>query len=73
MTSHEYDRSKLRAYTAAGVHEVWLVLAPQKQVEVWRRREGGQLAEAKTCGPGGSVASEAVPGFTLDLEALFPA
>jgi Uma2 family endonuclease len=55
------------------VHEVWLVLAPQKQVEVWRRREGGQLAEAKTCGPGGSVASEAVPGFTLDLEALFPA
>jgi Uma2 family endonuclease len=73
VTSHEYDRSKLRAYTAAGVHEVWLVLAPQKQVEVWRRREGGQLAEAKTCGPGGSVASEAVPGFTLDLEALFPA
>src|SRR5262245_27805113 len=28
VSSHEYDRSKLRAYAAAGVKECWLVLAP---------------------------------------------
>src|SRR5260370_17741804 len=32
MTSHEYDRSKLRAYASAGVKEVWLVLAPENQI-----------------------------------------
>jgi Uma2 family endonuclease len=73
VTSHEYDRSKLRAYAAAGVQEVWLILAPQKQVEVWRRREDGQFDEPKILGPAGSVSSVAVPGFTLNLEALFPA
>jgi len=73
VTSLEYDRSKLRAYAAAGVREVWLVLAPQKQLEVWRRQPDGQFAEPKTCGPGGSVTSEAVAEFTLDLGALFSA
>jgi Uma2 family endonuclease len=71
VTSREYDRSKLRAYAAAGVQEVWLILAPQKQVEIWRRREDSQFAEPKTHGPGGSVSSETVPQFTLHLEPLF--
>ncbi|MGO9201905.1 MAG: hypothetical protein ACLQM8_15360 [Limisphaerales bacterium] len=52
---------------------VWLVLAPAKQVEVWRRGEDGPFAEPKTHGPGGPVTSEGVPGFTLDLGALLPA
>ena len=28
VSSHEYDRSKLRAYADAGVKECWLVLGP---------------------------------------------
>jgi Uma2 family endonuclease len=71
VTSRDYDRSKLRAYRAAGVREVWLVLAPQRQIEVWRRRADGQYVGPTLHGPGGAVASEAVPAFTLDLKALF--
>ena len=36
VTSHDYDRAKLRAYATAGVKECWLVLGPEKQIEVYR-------------------------------------
>jgi Uma2 family endonuclease len=70
VSSHEYDRSKLRAYASAGVREVWLVLAPEKQIEVWTRREDGELTQ-KTFGPDGTVPCGAVPEFKLDLTSLF--
>ncbi len=71
MTSHEYDRSKLRAYASAGVKEVWLVLAPEKQIEVHRRAAGEQCAEHAVNGLGGRVASVSVPSFVVELPALF--
>jgi Uma2 family endonuclease len=71
VTSHEYDRSKLQAYAQAGVKEVWLVLAPERQVEVHRHPADGKFAEPTTCGPGGRLACAALPEFTLDLDALF--
>ena len=37
VTSHDYDRSKLRAYASASVQECWLVLGPEKQIEVHRQ------------------------------------
>ena len=73
VTSHEYDRSKLRAYAVAGVKECWLVLGPEKQIEIHRRPEGEQFAEHAVHGPGGSLSSAAVPGFTVELDSLFPA
>lgn len=71
VTSHEYDRFKLQAYANAGVKEVWLVLAPEKQVQVFRGPADGNFTQESLHGPGGRVASEAVPEFTLELEALF--
>ncbi len=71
VTSHEYDRSKLRAYAAAGVKECWLVLGPEKKIEVHRQSTGEQFAERAVHGPGGSLTSTAVPGFTVDLGSLF--
>ncbi|MBI4326089.1 MAG: Uma2 family endonuclease [Chloroflexi bacterium] len=73
VTSHEYDRSKLRAYAGAGVQECWLVLAPEKQIEVHRQPAGEQFAERAVHGPGGSLTSMAVPGFAVDLHSLFAA
>jgi Uma2 family endonuclease len=73
VSSHEYDRSKLRAYAAAGVKECWLVLGPEKQVEVYRQPQGEQFAEQSISGPGGSLTSTAVPGFTVALDRLFAA
>lgn len=71
VTTHEYDRSKLPAYAKAGVKEVWLVLEPEQQIEVCRQPAGGQFAERKVHGPGGKVTSASVPGFVVDVAALF--
>ena len=71
VTSHDYDRSKLRAYARAGVKECWLVLGPQKQIEVHRQPAGEQFTERTLHGPGGVLTSSAVPGITVELNALF--
>ena len=71
VTSHDFDRSKLRAYASAGVKECWLVLGPEKKIEVHRQPSGEQFAEMTVHGPGGSLTSSAVPSFTVDLDSLF--
>lgn len=71
VTSHDYDRSKLRAYASAGVKECWLVLGPEKQIEVHRQPAEGDYAEHTLHGPGGQLNCAALPGFTVDMEALF--
>src|SRR6185369_14910517 len=63
VTSIEYDRSKLRAYASAGVKECWLVVQPQKQIEVLLRPSGDRFAECTVHGPGGILTSAAVPSF----------
>ena len=73
VSSHDYDCFKLRAYAGAGVKECWLVLGPEKQIEVHRQPQGGQYAESSVHGPGGNLASTAVPGFRVDLASLFAA
>ena len=71
VSSHEYDRAKLRAYASAGVEECWLVLGPEKQVELHRRPAGDQFAERTVHGPGGRLISVIVPEFSVELDALF--
>jgi Uma2 family endonuclease len=71
ITSHDYDRSKLRAYATAGVKECWLVLGPEKQIEVYRLPKEGQFSEHSIHGPGGTLTSAALPEFTLSLDAFF--
>ena len=71
VTSHDYDRSKLRAYACAGVKECWLVLGPEKQIKVHRQPQGGQFAGHAVHGPSGSLTSAAVPSFTVELDRLF--
>ena len=73
VTSQEYDRSKLRAYASAGVKECWLVLGPEKQIEVHRQPQGGLFTKHSVHGPGGTLTSAAVPGFRVDLASLFAA
>ncbi len=73
VTSHDYDRTKLRAYAGAGVKECWLVLGPEQTIEVHRRPAGEAFTERSVHGPGGSLTSAAVPNFTVDLASLFAA
>jgi len=71
VTSHDYDRSKLRAYASAGVKECWFVLGPEQQIEVHRQPVGDQFAERTVHGPGGRLTCGAVPEIALELKALF--
>jgi Uma2 family endonuclease len=71
LTSHDYDRSKLRAYSSAGVREVWLVLVPERQVEVYRQPDGSRYAERDLVGPDENVSSALLPNFELNLAAFF--
>jgi Uma2 family endonuclease len=71
ITSHDYDRSKLRAYAGAAVKECWLILGPEKTIEVYRQRKDGQFTEHTLHGPGGTLTSAALPGFSLSLDAFF--
>ena len=73
VSSHEYDRSKLRAYATAGVKECWLVLGPEKQIEVHRQPQHGQYGESRLHGPGGMAVSAVVPAFSVNLNRLFGA
>jgi hypothetical protein len=67
----EYDRFKLRAYASAGVKECWLVLGPEKQIEVHRQPNDGQYTDSTLYGPGGVVTSEAVPSLTVGPSSPF--
>jgi Uma2 family endonuclease len=71
VSSHEHERAQLRAYAQAGTKEVWLVLAPEKQIEAHRQPMGDQFRERIVHGPGGRLASGAVPGFEVQSDELF--
>jgi Uma2 family endonuclease len=71
ISSHDYDRSKLAAYAAAGVKECWLILGPENKIEVYRQPKAGRFNEHTLLGPGGTLSSAAVPEFTLPLDAFF--
>ncbi len=71
LTSHDYDRAKLRAYAGAGVKECWLVLGPERQIEIHRQPAGDRFAERVVFGPGGRVVSATAPKFSVELDELF--
>jgi|SRR5436309_9628415 len=71
VSSHEYDRAKLHAYARAGVKECWLVLGPEKRIEVHRRPGSDQFAERLVHDSGAPLVSAAVPEFAVELDALF--
>lgn len=71
VTSHEFDRWKLDLYAAAGIKESWLVLAPERIIEVYSRPVTGQYSVRAAHGPRGKLQSSAVPEFNLDLDSFF--
>lgn len=63
---------KLKQYEAAGTVELWLVDTPSSTVLVFRRDDSGPgFADAVEFGPGAQLTSPLLPGFALDVDALF--
>ena len=71
VTSAEFDRSKLRAYASAGVKECWLVLGPEKKVEVYRFPSGTEFRQRSEHGSSEQLTSDALPALDVDLSKLF--
>jgi hypothetical protein len=71
VTSHEYDRSKLRAYASGQVKECWLVLGPEKQIEVLSEPKDGVFGKVTRLAPGGILHSSAIANVSVELSGLF--
>jgi len=66
-----YDlRHKKRVYADAGVQEYWIVDPLEQTVEVWRLG-GDDVAPLVQARETGTVQSELLDGFSVDLETLF--
>ncbi len=71
LGSYDYDSSKLRAYSLAGVKECWLVLPKEKKIEAHRRPKNGDYTVKQSYGPGGRIKSSALPQIDLELDRIF--
>ena len=61
--------TKLRRYREQGHHEVWFIHPYERTLRAWRRRPDGSHEE--NVFHGGTVQPVALPGVTVDLDALF--
>lgn len=72
VSSPELDRENASLYAEAGVKEYWIVLAPSRQVEVYRRPRAGVYQEKKIFGVKDVVECAAVPGVRISVREIFP-
>ena len=71
VTSHDLDHKKAGIYAEAGVKEFWIVLVPERQIEIHRRPEGGAYREVSVVGVEGVAACDALPAIQINVAALF--
>jgi Uma2 family endonuclease len=70
QSTGEYDvMAKLPEYRRRGDAEIWLVHPFERTVTAWRRQPDGNYSQ--TVYRGGRVQLWALPGVTIDLDALF--
>lgn len=65
------DRENASLYAEAGVKEYWIVLANERQVEVYRRPENGRYGEMRTVGANDVLECACIPGVRIRLSELF--
>lgn len=65
-------RRKAAVYLANGSELVWLVLPERAGVEVWRTDADGEPASEFVALDGSLSGEPVLPGFSLDLQKLFP-
>jgi Uma2 family endonuclease len=71
VTTHEFDRPKLPAYAAGNVKECWLVLGPEKQVEVFRDAKGGAYQDRIVLKGKDILQHVSLPSLKVSIEDLF--
>jgi Uma2 family endonuclease len=71
VTSHEYDRSKLPAYARGKVKECWLLLVPERKIEIYTNPEDGVYTAMTIENAVGKISSRALPELSIDLDFVF--
>ncbi len=71
VSSHDYDRDKAAAYAAAGIPEFWIVLVPERKIEVYRQPVEGTYTAVTAFSGDENVASIRVPDFAVKPSVLF--
>jgi Uma2 family endonuclease len=72
VSSPGLDRELASLYAEAGVKEYWIVLAAQRQIEVYRRPEQGAYREIRTVGVNETIECVSVPGVSVRVSEIFP-
>jgi Uma2 family endonuclease len=71
VSSATLDRENASLYAEAGVKEYWIVLGPERRVEVYRRPENGSYKESLQFGAGDTLQCASVPTVRIRLADLF--
>jgi Uma2 family endonuclease len=65
------DRANASLYAEANVKEYWIVLAPERQIEVYRQPENGRYTKQSVIGNDAIVESALVPSIRIRVSDLF--
>ncbi len=70
-TSVDYDRNaKLPLYARAGIPELWIVNRPAQRIEAHTDPSGDEYATVRCFGPGETIAPQAFPDITLQVDRI---
>ena len=71
VSSAALDRENCSLYAEANVPEYWIVLAEERQIEVYRQPEGGTYQQKRLYSLGEMLACESVPDLQVTLADWF--
>ena len=71
VSSPTLDRENASLYAEAFVNEYWIVLGPQRQVEVYRQPESGRYQEKRVFGPDDTLDCSSIPTVRIRISDLF--
>jgi len=71
VSSPALDRENATLYAEAGVKEYWIVLGPERRVEVRRRPENGRYQEMLLLGSDDTLQCASVPAVRIPVSDLF--
>ena len=71
VSSPALDRENAALYAESGVKEYWIVLGPERRVEVYRQPENGRYRESLEVGLEATLQSASVPAVRIVVSELF--
>ena len=71
VSSSALDRESAALYAEAGVKEYWIVLAPERQVEVYRQPHNGRYQQSQMFRAGDRLECASLPALRLGVSDMF--